>query len=159
MNWQLSLVLGCLLLSVACDQPAAPDGVGAEIPVQRLTSTAFSLEQNSGYSRPEQLVIRDAYAWRQAWETIYRRHGELPPFREVDFVTNTIVLVAQGARPSLSNHIVVTGASRSVDGVTVRVEQRQCSAGLTAQAQSVDVAIIPRLTGLIQFEETVINCK
>ncbi len=155
---------GAIIVAVsaaACAQSNGPDGISTEVAIERLRSEPYALETFSGFNKPEQLVIRDVPAWGAVWAKIYDKRSPTPPLPALDFTKYMIVVAALGDRPSTGYDVLVAGASRTGEIITVRVQRAgACGAVLTVLTQPVDVAIIPRSVGSVEFEETdVTNCK
>ena len=156
-------VLVCAVILAACAQPNEPEPVATEIAVERLRAEPYSFEFYSGLRAPDRQVIRDVAAWGKVWASIYDNSAFKPPLPDIDFTKDMIVVVALGERSSGGYGILVTGASRANDVISVRIETQSpgSDCGVTlALTHPVDVAKIPRSSAYGQFEETakIINC-
>jgi hypothetical protein len=157
-------VMGYLLLGVSCAQPNAPDDLTAEVSIERLRSEPYSFDFYSGIDSPERTVIRNVAEWGSAWTRIHATRSPKPPLPPIDFTTRSVILVGMGKRPTGGFGILLTGASRTSNVVTVRYETTSPGKGCgvtLAETAPIDLAIITIKSGdFVQFEETAVvkNC-
>jgi len=150
-------LFACALTLSACAQPNAPEPAGTELPVLRLQTEPYSLEFNSGLRKPERLAIRDVAGWGKVWAEIYEHRGSKPPLPAIDFTKEIVIVAALGERPTGGYSILVTGASRAGNVITVRVESQSPGPGcgvLLSTSEPVDVARIPLSVAHVEFDET-----
>jgi hypothetical protein len=144
-------------MATACGQPNGPDTVGTDISIERLSVEPYSFEFYSGLRAPERQVIRDVAAWGRAWASIYQGRGVTPPLPFIDFTKDMIIVAALGERPTGGYDILLTGASRANDVITVKVEIQSpgSGCGVTLElTQPVDIAKMPRSSAYVQFQDT-----
>jgi protease stability complex PrcB-like protein len=146
-----------LLVASACGSaPLVTPSPNEPITVTRLRPEPAPLTFNSGMTESRRLVVRDEPTWRQTWSLIWRNVSEEPPLPHVDFTREIVVVAALGQRPTGGYSILVDGAARTAEGLSVRV--RATSPGsscATTQAltQAVDAARVPLVAGAVTFEE------
>lgn len=103
------LLLG--LLICACQEPAAPDPLGARLAAWVPDSAAVLSYINttgSGFRTP--CIIRDSTTWRSVWEQAVSGHLPRPPLPGVTFDSNSVIMVVMngGAASSVRLDSVVT---------------------------------------------------
>jgi hypothetical protein len=143
-------------MSGSCSQPNSPTRT-VPLPLTRFRADPVAYLAFSGYNQPTTLVIRDRGAWQAAWGQMYRGQNPAPPLPEIDFTSEMVVLAAAGGRPSSGYDILLTGASKTDDLVTVRALERSPAPNcvtLTVITSPADVARMPRLEGRVLFEIT-----
>lgn len=160
-------IAGLLLLAIglpACtESPSSPDGV-EPLTLVRLRSEPYSFAFNSGLTEPQRLVIRDAAAWEQVWNAIYRHHSSPPARPAIDFQREMVIVAALGERPTGGFSILVETATETTAGVTIGIRSvspgSRCAVTL-AITQPVDIARVTRRNGIVTFAETtqVIDCN
>ena len=160
----LTAVWFSAMVAAGCSNATAPDTTATVVPLVRLGSQPFAFENNSDFPNAEREVIRDVAAWSRAWASIYKNKGTKPPLPDIDFTKEMIVLVALGARPTGGYDILLTGATRDSDAITVTLESTSPGSGCgvtLSMTHPVDVARIPRSTTYVQFSEKAIvrNCR
>ena len=143
--------------------PAAPDA-SEPLAVVRLRPEPVPLTYTSGLSEPQELVVRDAAAWAQVWEAIWRNHSPRPPLPDVDFAKEMVVVAALGARPTGGYSVFVDSASSAPGAVSIRIRTvspgRECAVTL-AVTQPVDAARVARRDGPVVFSRRneVADCR
>lgn len=151
-------VFVCAVIVSTCAQPSGPDPVEGEIPTERLAS-----EWTSGFEEADRRVIHNPIEWAIVWAKIYENRSPKPPLPSINFSKEQVIVAALGSQPSSGYSISITGATRTVGSITVRVERRSPGSGcggLTVITHPVDVVKMPRTVGPVVFEETAIvrNC-
>lgn len=154
-----------LLLGAACS-PSAPIeprppavseyAVGDEISIERLRDGGHPLTSYSGFDRSARLVIRDAAAWKAAWEQIWARVIPKPELPGIDFDQQMVVLAAMGSRPTGGHGIFIQGAHQGEAHIEVSVRSTSPGAGcMVTQAFTapVDVILLPRSEQEVRFAE------
>jgi hypothetical protein len=131
-------------------QPSPTDGMaGASQQGTRIHSAT-----TSGFTGPEQLVLRDQAAWQAAWARLHE--GMVAPaLPTVDFTREMVVLLALGERSSGGHQVRFDGITASGADATVRYTITEPGAGcMTTQAMTapVDIVRVPRATGTVRFE-------
>jgi hypothetical protein len=160
-----TFVIACFLLgAAACAQPSAPDERATELSLQRLSSEPYPFASYSGVDSPERAIIRNVAEWGAAWARIHARQSPQPSLPAIDFSTRGVILVAMGTRPTGGFGILLKGASRSGNVVTVSFETTspgsRCGVTLS-ETSPVDLATLAIKSGdFVQFEETAVvkNC-
>lgn len=140
----LASTLACFahpLTGPAFDFPGAVD-----VPLARFRSDGATFSDNSGFTQPARLVVRDAAAWRDAWATIWQGYGTVPPLPAVDFSREIVLVAALGQRPSGGYSILVDSAATRDGELFVRVRSiapgARCGT-TTALTSPVDVVRVP----------------
>ena len=131
-------------------QPSPPDGMaGVSQQGTRLHSA-----NTSGFTGPEQLVLRERAAWQAAWARLHE--GMVAPaLPTVDFTREMVVVLALGERSSGGYEVRFDGITASGANATVRYTITEPGpACMTTQALTtpVDVVRVPRVTGTVRFE-------
>ena len=133
-------------------QPSPPDGMaGASQQGTRIHSAT-----TSGFTGPEQLVLRDPAAWQAAWSRLHEGMVA-PPLPAVDFTREMVVLLALGERSSGGYQIRFDGITVAGANATVRFTITEPGTGcMTTQAMTapVDIVRVPRAAGTVRFEPT-----
>jgi hypothetical protein len=152
----LCIFTALVVVALACGSAPLTPPAQNEIAVRRLRPEPQPLTTSSGITESRRLVVRDEPAWRQIWTSIWRDVSEPPPLPQIDFTNEMVIVAALGERPTGGYAILVDGATRTADGLSIRVRAISPGPGcLTTQAltQAVDVARLPRLAGRVTFEE------
>lgn len=137
--------------------PVGPTEHPQPLPITRFTSDEVSLTYSSGFLVPQQMVVRDAAAWRNAWAAIWQNVSTPPSLPNVDFDREMVVIAALGQRSTGGFSIFIAGATD--ERGTVRVKTRSVSPGpgcvtTAALTQPVDAARLPRRDRMVTFEDT-----
>ena len=152
------LATAVMLISAGCaNVELSTSPSGAAVPFVRLRSEPYSYTYYSGFTESARLVVRDAAHWSTVWAQIHATVSPLPARPEVDFSREMIIVAAMGGRNSGGFGILIDDATAiGLDGVAVTVRSiapgSRClvTGALTAP---VDVARLPRRTGVVQFTE------
>ena len=130
--------------------PSPPDGMtGAG-----QQGTRIHRATSSGFTGPEQLVLRDQAAWRAAWARVHQEPGA-PALPSVDFTREMVVVLALGERSSGGHQVrfdaIAVSGNDAVVRYTVTEPDPSC---MTTQAITapVDVVRVPRVSGTVRFE-------
>ena len=147
----------------------APGASGAAQPSPTYGMTAASQQgtrihsaTTSGFTGPEQRVLRDRAAWQDAWSRLHE--GMVAPaLPAVDFTREMVVVLALGERSSGGHEIRFDGIAASGSDATVRYTITEPGANcMTTQAMTapVDVVRVPRVAGVVRFEPKTVrtNC-
>jgi len=98
--------------------------------------------------------------WRRFIGPVPPEQG-VPPFPEIDFSKEIVIIAAMGTRPTSGYWIFVDGACE-VDGqvevFVSNVEDTSCIGGLTSLTYPADAVRLPRTDLPIVFRETQIPC-
>ncbi|MEA2706153.1 MAG: hypothetical protein QOH22_941 [Gemmatimonadaceae bacterium] len=155
-----------LTMGVACtsaDLTTQP--IGPNVPMVRLRAEPYAFTSNSGFDKPERIVVRDAAVWRALWSQIYLRSAPVPAPPDIDFSREMVVVVALGSRSTGGYGILLEEASEdgpSGTAIAVRSTSPGSSCAVTlAFTQPVDVARLPLRQGDVRFVERaqVFDCK
>jgi hypothetical protein len=153
------------------DQPAggAPvDGASAGAPTPpradsmspaQPSGTRIASASTSGFTTPEQLVLRDQAVWQAAWSRLHEGMVA-PPLPAVDFAREMVVLLALGERSSGGHRIRFDGITVAGANATVRFTITEPGADcMTTQVMTapVDVVRVPRAAGTVRFEPTTVR--
>ena len=131
-------------------QPSPTDGMaGASQQGTRIHSAT-----TSGFTGPEQLVVRDQAGWQGAWTRLHE--GMVAPaLPAVDFAREMVIVLALGERSSGGHQVRFDGITASGSDATVRYTITEPGANcMTTQAMTapVDIVRVPRATGTVRFE-------
>lgn len=108
------------------------------------------------------LVIRDRDTWLKVWKRMFildSSHGpdpDLPPWAEIDFSREMVLVAAMGARPSSGYCIFIDSAYERDDRLEVNVrsvENRKCG-GFTVMTAPVDIVRLPKTERSVVFHES-----
>jgi PrcB C-terminal len=138
-------VLLLALAGAACAAEPARDW-----PVHELADNRARYATNSGYDEAAVDVVRDATAWRLAWERLNARVRPQPALPAVDFATDMIVVVAMGRQPSGGYAIDIRSASVVGAGLEITVAEHAPASGAirtSAITSPAAVAVMPRFDG------------
>jgi hypothetical protein len=135
-----------------CSSPTSP-GQAAPVSIMRFGPSGRALTSFSGYSEPQRFVVRDSATWAMVWETIYQSVSPRPDMPPVDFTRNMVLVVALGTRPTTGWDILLDSAVLGSDGLVVyeRLSSAASNTVLPVVTRPVDVGVIPRSTGPVQF--------
>lgn len=155
-----SSVFAVAVLVAACAGPTDPSET--QLPVQRLSQNQYSFASYSDLRKPERLVISSQAAWADLWEKIHHQSPERPAVPVIDFTRETVVAAALGDE-GRGRYVFVTGAVRRGGVITVSLEIKTPGPGCAVPAvitQPVDLATVPRVAPVVEFEEkqTVFSC-
>lgn len=145
------LPIRALALAVAlarCTAAPPPDGMADSTEQGTHLHTALT----SGFTAPEQLVLRDPPAWQAAWTRLHE--GAAPPLPAVDFARDMVVLLALGERSSGGYQIRFDALERRGADATVQYTVTTPGPGcMTTRAitSPVDVVRVPRVAGSVRF--------
>jgi hypothetical protein len=157
-------VLVLATMAAGCgSETTSPDGVPRHATVVQAEQIVVVESWNSGYDAPQQLLITDAGAWAQAWQTVYRNQSEIPPLPAVNFSSDVVLLAAMGTRPTGGYSVRVTGVHALDGAFYVSVAERSPGAtcgtfqAITAPVHAVRV---PRSATRAHFNVTrqAVNC-
>lgn len=156
------LLWSVALMGSACDTPKPEPGGGAPaavdasgpLPVVRFAPGTGALVQNSGYTAPTTVAIRDSAAWVAAWTTLHANQQPIPALPVIDFSKEMVVVVALGTRSNGGFSVAVARASEQAGKVTVVATET--APGPTCAVPEVitapaDVAKLPRREGDVTF--------
>lgn len=92
------LVPACagLMLAVAGCSDSSPTDPSAG----PVSFTTVVQQSYSGFTAPQQEVIRDSERFSAVWRQVYARVQPVPPQPSIDFSRRMVVLAAMGERPS-----------------------------------------------------------
>jgi uncharacterized protein (DUF885 family) len=118
-----------LRMAMLGEGDAASPSSNTQSPAEESKPVEFSLLATGAMSANRQgrsvLLIKDADAWRGAWETI----GEGRPLPDVSFDTRAVVIVYQGLQSTGGYSIEITGISRDGTVLAVSVNERRPASG------------------------------
>ncbi len=117
---------------------------------------AYPFRYYSGVDETERLVIRDAAAWTALWARLSAGMLPQPPLPAVDFATELVLFVSQGAKPTGGHTIDIRAVVQSPGALEVLVESASPGPScVTTQAftQATDVLVIPRTPLGVTFLE------
>jgi hypothetical protein len=142
-NRRLTLI-GAAAAALAAACSAEP------VALTRLRETPTAYTQNSGFTDPARLVVRDPGDWQRVWGRM--RNGQTP--LDVDFGTSMVLVAALGTKRSGGFDIHIESVETSSDKWLVTVVERAPApscAVLAALTSPVDVVIVPRSDAEIAF--------
>lgn len=112
------VVACCLAILLTSARCGSSEDLG---PHDDLIITRISQPGFSGFDTPQRLVIRTVSAWRDAWETIWRRVPQAPELPSVDFERDMVIIAAAGTKPTTGYFVAIEAATANRREVTVRV--------------------------------------
>jgi hypothetical protein len=120
------------------------------VALTRLRETPTAYTQNSGFTDPARIVVRDDDEWRRVWGRI--RAGSEPP--AVDFAANMALVAALGTKRSGGFDIRIESLDASNGEWLVTVVEHTPAPGcqvLAALTSPADVVVVPRSDAEVAF--------
>jgi hypothetical protein len=142
------------LIGSSCAAGTDPTAEALDVPLTRLRAEPVSFTLTSPLHEPERIVVRNQTEWEAYWLRLHPFQDVAAPRR--DFSREFLLIAAAGDRPS-SGYDIVFQSARISDGrliVVVRSITPGPRCGVYwVLTQPVDLAVVPRTTLPIVFEE------
>ncbi len=146
-----------LLLLQATTACVANDNLILEIDRLPDSSTPFAIA--TGLNKSEGIVVRDAQAWADVWRRIHSIRRPKPGLPAVDFEQHTVIVVAQGRKPSGGYAVEITSATLIAGHLQIDITLTHPGKGCivtTAMVSPVDIAVLPQFDGEAVFHELIV---
>lgn len=172
------MLLAAGLLVAACNSPSAPsaearrfaelmDAPALGVDAARDSAFAAALwtfRDWSGITDAGLTVVRDADTWVDTWDVITSHVAPKPDVPDVDFGSETVLLVAYGVAPTLGYSVEIAHITQVRDTIFVLAERtRPGSNCATLQALSMPLAgrLVPQsdLPSVLLTEQYVYDCE
>ncbi|HVX41451.1 MAG TPA: protease complex subunit PrcB family protein [Gemmatimonadaceae bacterium] len=152
--------LGVLLVMASACRTAQAAGRFATgrppVPVMRFRSGETAFTTYSGLADSLRTVVRDSAAWAKVWQRVQQPFFPRPATPHVDFAREMVIVAALGQRPSAGYDVVIEGAERGGNGLTVDLRVTSPAPGCPVEAaltQPVDLGRVPITDGPVRFRE------
>jgi hypothetical protein len=124
------LAIGLASCAQAGDRPAAPTPTAAPAAAGPLAITTIAKGSDTEYgTKPEDVVVRDAAAWKTLWEKANAALVPQPALPAVDFAKECVIAVFAGEKKSTGHAVEVAKVEATAAGLVVTVRETAPKAG------------------------------